>query len=85
MAIATLTMLCSCEVNPEVEERRHDEAVERITTGISEDMYNVDFDGHTYVVLLRVVAGGSVATMVHSPNCECKQNKSDGHEGKRID
>ena len=47
------------------------------TTDLKDNLYNVKFDGHLYVVY-KEQAGygyGLGAAMVHSPNCECHKEK----------
>lgn len=41
------------------------------TTDLEENLYNVKFDGHLYVVYKEQSGYGFGAAMVHSPNCEC--------------
>lgn len=60
-------------------ERRQKSIEEHIndTTDLKDNLYNVKFDGHLYVVY-KEQAGygyGLGAAMVHSPNCECHKEK----------
>lgn len=43
------------------------------TTDLEENLYNVKFDGHLYVVYKEHNGYGFGAAMVHSPNCECNK------------
>ena len=55
-------------------ERRQKSIEEHIndTTDLQDNLYNVKFDGHLYVVYTKKNGGyGFGAAMVHSPNCEC--------------
>ena len=45
------------------------------TTDLQDDLYNVKFDGHLYVVYREYSGYGMGAAMVHSPNCECHKEK----------
>lgn len=45
------------------------------TTDLQDDLYNVKFDGHLYVVYREYSGYGIGAAMVHSPNCECHKEK----------
>ena len=45
------------------------------TTDLQDDLYNVKFDGHLYVVYREYSGYGMGAGMVHSPNCECHKEK----------
>lgn len=41
------------------------------TTDLEENLHNVKFDGHLYVVYKEQSGYGFGAAMVHSPNCKC--------------
>ena len=59
-------------------ERRQKSIEEHINDPISlqENLHNVKFDGHLYVVYTKKNGGyGFGAAMVHSPNCECHKEK----------
>ena len=58
-------------------ERRQKSIEEHIndTTDLQDDLYNVKFDGHLYVVYREYSGYGMGAAMVHSPNCECHKEK----------
>ena len=58
-------------------ERRQKSIEEHIndTTDLQDDLYNVKFDGHLYVVYREYGGYGMGAAMVHSPNCECHKEK----------
>ena len=61
-------------------ERRQKRIEEHIndTTDLQDNLYNVKFDGHLYVVYREQAGYGMGAAMVHSPNCEChKENLND--------
>ena len=45
------------------------------TTDLQENLQNVKFDGHLYVVYKEQTGYGVGAAMVHSPNCECNKEK----------
>ena len=45
------------------------------TTDLQDDLYNVKFDGHLYVVYREYGGYGIGTAMVHSPNCECHKEK----------
>ena len=45
------------------------------TTDLKDELYNVKFDGHLYVVYREYSGYGMGAAMVHSPNCECHKEK----------
>ena len=46
------------------------------TTDLQDDLYNVKFDGHLYVIYREYGGHGMGAAMVHSPNCECNKEKN---------
>lgn len=50
---------------------RREHEVSRKARATADEMYNVEFDGHKYVVLKTHVYYGRSVTMVHSPNCNC--------------
>ena len=58
-------------------ERRQKSIKEHIndTTDLQENLHNVKFDGHLYVVYKEQAGYGVGAAMVHSPNCECHKEK----------
>ena len=58
-------------------ERRQKRIEEHIndTTDLQENLQNVKFDGHLYVVYTEKTGYGFGAAMVHSPNCECHKEK----------
>lgn len=58
-------------------ERRQKRIEEHIngTTDLQDDLYNVKFDGHLYVIYREKEGHGLGAAMVHSPNCECHKEK----------
>ena len=58
-------------------ERRQKRIEEHIndTTDLQDNLYNVKFDGHLYVVYTEKNGYGLGAAMVHSPNCECHKEK----------
>lgn len=59
-------------------EEHHQQTVEKnIIDPISlqENLHNVKFDGHLYVVYKEKEGYGMGAAMVHSPNCECHKEK----------
>lgn len=58
-------------------ERRQKRIEEHIndTTDLQDNLYNVKFDGHLYVVYREQAGYGMGAAMVHSPNCECHKEK----------
>lgn len=43
------------------------------TTYLQENLHNVKFDGHLYVVYTEKNGYGAGAAMVHSPNCNCNR------------
>ena len=45
------------------------------TTDLQDNLYNVKFDGHLYVVYKEQAGYGLGAAMVHSPNCKCHKEK----------
>ena len=58
-------------------ERRQKSIEEHIndTTDLQDNLYNVKFDGHLYVIYKEQAGYGLGAAMVHSPNCECHKEK----------
>ena len=58
-------------------ERRQKSIEEHIndTTDLQDNLYNVKFDGHLYVVYKEQAGYGLGAAMVHSPDCECHKEK----------
>ena len=59
-------------------ERRQKSIKEHIndTTDLQENLHNVKFDDHLYVVYTKKNGRyGFGAAMVHSPNCECHKEK----------
>ena len=58
-------------------ERRQKRIEEHIndTTDLQDNLYNVKFDGHLYVVYKEKEGYGLGAAMVHSPDCECHKEK----------
>ena len=64
--------------NRRKEEHRQQTVEKNIIDPISlqENLHNVKFDGHLYVVYTKKNGGyGFGAAMVHSPNCECHKEK----------
>ena len=43
------------------------------TADLEENLHNVKFDGHLYVVYTEKNGYGFGAAMVHSPNCKCNK------------
>ena len=61
-----------------VEKERQQKSIEEHindTTDLQDNLYNVKFDGHLYVVYKEHSGYGMGAAMVHSPNCECHKEK----------
>ena len=48
-----------------------EDEVSRKARAMADEMYNVEFDGHLYVVYTEKNGYGFGAAMVHSPNCKC--------------
>lgn len=65
-----LVCLASC-ISDETARQWEKEGQVRKARATADEMYNVEFDGHKYVVLKTPVYYGSAVTMVHSPNCKC--------------
>ena len=66
------------KINRRKEEHRQQTVEKNIIDPISlqENLHNVKFDGHLYVVYTKKNGGyGFSAAMVHSPNCECHKEK----------
>lgn len=66
------------KINKRKEEHRQQTVEKNIIDPISlqENLHNVKFDGHLYVVYTKKNGGyGFGAAMVHSPNCECHKEK----------
>ena len=66
------------KINRRKEEHRQQTVEKNIIDPISlqENLHNVKFDGHLYVVYTKKNGGyGFGAAMVHSPNCECHKEK----------
>ena len=66
------------KINKRKEEHRQQTVEKNIIDPISlqENLQNVKFDGHLYVVYTKKNGGyGFGAAMVHSPNCECHKEK----------
>ena len=66
------------KINRRKKEHRQQTVEKNIIDPISlqENLHNVKFDGHLYVVYTKKNGGyGFGAAMVHSPNCECHKEK----------
>ena len=66
------------KINKRKEEHRQQTVEKNIIDPISlqENLHNVKFDGHLYVVYTKKNGGyGFGVAMVHSPNCECHKEK----------
>ena len=66
------------KINRRKEEHRQQTVEKNIIDPISlqENLHNVKFDGHLYVVYTKKNGRyGFGAAMVHSPNCECHKEK----------
>ena len=65
------------KINRRKEEHRQQTVEKNIIDPISlqENLHNVKFDGHLYVVYREYSGYGMGAAMVHSPNCECHKEK----------
>ena len=66
------------KINRRKEEHRQQTVEKNIIDPISlqENLHNVKFDGHLYVVYTKKNGGYGFGTaMVHSPNCECHKEK----------
>ena len=66
------------KINRRKEEHRQQTVEKNIIDPISlqENLHNVKFDGHLYVVYTKKNGGyGLGAAMVHSSNCECHKEK----------
>lgn len=65
------------KINRRKEEHRQQTVEKNIIDPISlqENLHNVKFDGHLYVVYKEQEGCGMGAAMVHSPNCECHKEK----------
>ena len=63
--------------NRRKEEHRQQIVEKNIIDPISlqENLHNVKFDGHLYVVYKEQEGYGVGAAMVHSPNCECHKER----------
>ena len=79
--ITILLIICiSCDsyvekFNSREQELRQSRIEKHITdtTDLEENLHNVKFDGHLYVVYKEHNGYGFGAAMVHSPNCECNK------------
>ena len=77
--IAILLITCiSCDgyvekFNSKEQELRQQRIEKHITDTayLEENLHNVKFDGHLYVVYTEQNGYGFGAAMVHSPNCKC--------------
>lgn len=81
LVIAINACLQACDNFEEAAQRREQEQKEKQLNPLStageictENMQNVEFDGHLYVVYTEVAGYGFGAAMVHSPNCKCFKN-----------
>lgn len=65
------------KINRRTEEQRQQIVEKNIidTISLQENLHNVKFDGHLYVVYTEKNGYGFGAAMVHSPNCECHKEK----------
>ena len=74
------------KINRRKEEHRQQTVEKNIIDPISlqENLHNVKFDGHLYVVYTKKNGGyGFGAAMVHSPNCECHKEKLNDEKKQR--
>ena len=71
------------KVEKERQQKRIEEHIND-TTDFQDNLYNVKFDGHLYVVYREQEGYGMGAAMVHSPNCECHKEKLNDENDKEA-